>query len=386
MPQESPAAPGLVAHALDALLTTDRHQRIRLTMTVTAALLMLCSIAAMEVVTAAGLTLAVPVHWLSLVSFIGLVVVYVLIRSGFSQRWDDPALTLFQISFSITCTAVAYTILGSARGIVLPILAVILFFGMFGLTPKQMLFVLIYGTTAFGVALAIVQWSPAFGGQALALSAAYMVMIIVVLASCTFLNLRVLAARKRKNELAQAVANERERSIRDELTGLYNRRFMLEMLHLEGIRARRNGHSLLTALLDLDHFKHINDNHGHDAGDRVLCSFAGTVVGCIRSSDTLARWGGEEFVLLMSNTTADDASLLLERVRAQVQASVVELASGVNARLTVSIGVAELQLQGETPIGLLQRADTALYAAKAQGRNRVAWAGDANAQLLTIQD
>lgn len=98
-------------------------------MTVMAALLMLCCIAAMQLATAMRPDAGGPVHWLSLVSSIGLVAVYVLIRSGYSQRWEDPALTLFQISSSITCTAVAYVIMGAARGIVLPIVAVILFFG-----------------------------------------------------------------------------------------------------------------------------------------------------------------------------------------------------------------------------------------------------------------
>ncbi|MHA7600113.1 GGDEF domain-containing protein [Alicycliphilus sp. T452] len=357
-------------------MTTERHQRIRLTMTVMAALLMLCCIAAMQLMAAAGLAKAGPVHWLSLVSAAGLVAVYVLIRSGYSQRWEDPALTLFQIGSAILCTAVAYVIMGAARGIVLPILAVILFFGMFGLTPRQMLAVLLYGSTVFGIALAVVQWSPVYGGQPLALTVAYMMMIVVVLVSCTFLNLRVLAARKKRNELAQAVASERERAIRDELTGLHNRRFMLEMMHLEGARAQRNQEPLLVAQLDLDHFKVVNDTHGHAAGDLALCAFARTVTECIRATDILARWGGEEFVLLMTNTTVENGARLLERVRATVQASPVVLATGAAIHLTVSVGAAQLQALQEIPIGLLRRADAALYTAKALGRNRVAWADD----------
>ena len=146
---------------------------------------------------------------------------------------------------------------------------------------------------------------------------------------------------------------------------------MLEIMHLEGARVQRNHQPLLIAQLDLDHFKHINDTHGHDAGDQVLAAFARTVAGYIRSTDILARWGGEEFVLLMVNTTADNGVALLERVRAAVQESVLVMATGASIRVTVSIGVAQLQTGHETPIGLLRRADEALYAAKAQGRNRV---------------
>ena len=356
---------------MDALLTTDRDQRIRLSMSVMAALLMLCGIAALQLVAAAGLADAGHVHWFSVVCSLGLIAVYWLIRSGYSQRWEDPALTFLQIVSSVTCTAVAYVIAGSARGITLPILAVILIFGVFGLSPRQMLFVLFYGIAVFGVALSVAQWGLAHGSQPLALTAAYMVMIVVMLASCTFINLRELASRKRKLELAQAAANERERAIRDELTGLHNRRFMLEIMHLEGARVQRNHQPLLIAQLDLDHFKHINDTHGHDAGDQVLAAFARTVAGYIRSTDILARWGGEEFVLLMVNTAADNGVALLERVRAAVQESVLVMATGASIRVTVSIGVAQLQTGHETPIGLLRRADEALYAAKAQGRNRV---------------
>ena len=189
--------------------------------------------------------------------------------------------------------------------------------------------------------------------------------------SCTFINLRVLASRRRKMELAQAAAKERERATRDELTGLHNRRFMLEIMRLEGARAQRSHQPLLMAQLDLDHFKSINDTYGHDAGDRVLTAFAQTVTACIRSTDILARWGGEEFVLLMASTSAADGVALLERVRAVVQACPVVLETGTTIHLTVSIGVAQLQPDQETPIGLLRRADEALYAAKAQGRNRV---------------
>lgn len=384
MSEKSPALHDLAKRALDALLTTDRHQRIRLTMTVIAALLMLCCIAAMQLVVAAGLTRAEPVHWWTLICVTGLVVFYMLIRSGYSQRWEDPALTLFQMAYSITCAAAAYVIMGVARAAVLPILAVILFFGMFGLTPRQMLVVLFYGSAVFGLALAVVQWSPTYGGQPLALTAVYMIMTLVVLTSCTFLNLRVLAARKRKNELIQAVASERERAIRDELTGLHNRRFMLEMMHLEGARAQRSQQPLLIALMDLDHFKNINDTHGHAAGDLALCAFVRTVTEGMRATDFLARWGGEEFVLLMANTTVERGARLLERLRAAVQASPVELTTGASIRLTVSIGAAQLQLPQETPVGLLRRADAALYAAKAQGRNRVAWADDAAAGKAAI--
>ncbi|WP_238526553.1 GGDEF domain-containing protein [[Acidovorax] ebreus] len=360
---------GLAQRTLDALITTDPHQRIRLAMAGLSALLMLGCIGAMHLVAAAGLTDPVPVYWWTLACGAGITTVFVLIRSGASRRFADPSLTLFQI---------VYVIAGPARGIAPPILAVIMMFGVFGLTPRQMVGVALYGLVAFGAAGAVVQWwHPAWlspDSQPPALSAAYLVMIAVVLASSTFLTTRVHSARARlrsqKRELAAAVEQIRELAIRDELTGLPNRRCMLEMMRLEHARAQRSRQPLLLAQLDLDHFKAVNDTHGHAAGDVALQSFAQTVHGCVRASDLLARWGGEEFLLLMANTHPADGTRLLERVRATVAATPVALPGGTQLSLTVSVGLAELA-PGESTAALLQRADAALYGAKRLGRNRV---------------
>ncbi|AVP58925.1 GGDEF domain-containing protein [Pulveribacter suum] len=350
-------------------------------MTVLAALLMLCCIGAMYLAVASGLTPARPVHWWALVCCTGLGTVYGLIRSGRTRHWRDPAMTLFQNLSAMACVAAAYVIAGQARGIVLPILAVILMFGVFGLTPRQMVGVLAGGLLMFGAAVVWVQVRTAPGAQPLALAAAYLMMIAVVLLAGTLLNLRAYATRqtlrKQKAELARAVEQVRELATRDELTGLPNRRFMLEMMHLEIQRARRSHRPLLVAQLDLDHFKAVNDTHGHAAGDAALQAFARTVAACVRSADVLARWGGEEFVLLMGNTTAAEGTCLLTRLREAVAAAPVALPSQDTARLTVSIGAAQLR-PGEGMDAVLQRADKALYAAKRQGRDRVVWApGDA---------
>ncbi|WP_409519919.1 GGDEF domain-containing protein [Pulveribacter sp.] len=378
-PQEQQPG-GAAARLLDALLTRDPYQRIRLAMTVLAALLMLCCIGAMYLAVAAGMVPAWPVHRWALVCSSGLVVVYALIRSGYSRRWRDPALTLVQNVTAMACVAAAYVIAGQARGIVLPVLAVILMFGVFGLTPRQMVWVLVYGLVLFGLSIAWVQWREP-QQQPLALAAAYLLMIVVVLLAGTFLNMRAHAVREKlrrqKAELARAVEQVRELATRDELTGLPNRRFMMEMLQLEIRRSQRSQHSLLVAQLDLDHFKAVNDTHGHAAGDEALRAFARTVTRCVRSSDVLARWGGEEFVLLMCNTPAAEGTRLLERVRRAVAASPVALPGLATVGLTVSIGAARVQ-PGEGMNAVLQRADKALYTAKRQGRDRVVWApGDA---------
>lgn len=161
----------------------------------------------------------------------------------------------------------------------------------------------------------------------------------------------------------------------DELTGLINRRRMAELMEAERQRCQRGRRPLVLALLDLDHFKLVNDQHGHAAGDEVLRSFAACVQGVLRSTDVLARWGGEELMLMLYDTDARGASELLERVRASVEAMEID-AGGSLIRVTVSIGQA-LGEPGEPVERTLERADQALYRAKERGRNQVAHDGEA---------
>ena len=358
------------------LLTSDRRQRQRLAMAGLASLLMICCMLAMHIVAAAGLADAQLVNAWTVMCVAGLVVVYALIRSGYSLRFKDPSLTRAQILYAIACNAVAYVIAGPARGIALPILAVVMMFGMFGLTPRQMIGVMVYALVAFGVAGGVVEWRSE-PGHSQALSLAYAVMIVVVLLSSTFLTRRVQSTRehlrRQRYELAQAVEQIRQLATHDDLTGLPNRRYMLEMMHLEVLRARRSGLPLLLAQLDVDHFKSVNDTYGHAAGDLALQAFARTVRESVRACDVLARWGGEEFVLLLCNTPPVPARELLERVRQAVATQHLARPGQPPVQLTVSIGVACLRT-GESLKEALERADRALYSAKAAGRDRVVWA------------
>ena len=358
----------------DWMLTTDKRQRIRLAMSGLAALLMVFCLVVMNSVAAAGLASTAEVRVWTACSVLGLIAVYAAIRSGWSRRFKDPALTLAQILYAITCCAAAFVIAGPARGVTLPILAIILMFGIFGLTTRQMLGVLVYSLVAFGVASGVVaaRDEPDYPPV---VAAAYVGMVVVVLLSSTFLTTRVQSTRehlrRQKAELAQALEQIRQLATHDDLTGLLNRRAMLDRMQLEQRRSLRSGSPLLIAQLDIDHFKVVNDTHGHAAGDLVLQSFADTVRRNVRDTDVLARWGGEEFVLLLCDTPAADAVTLMERLRQAVQAMQVPVPqSGGPITVTVSIGLAR-HTPADPLAGTLERADRALYAAKAGGRNRV---------------
>ena len=358
----------------DWMLTTDKRQRIRLAMSGLAALLMVFCLVVMNSVAAAGLASTSEVRVWTACSVLGLIAVYAAIRSGWSRRFKDPALTLAQILYAITCCAAAFVIAGPARGVTLPILAIILMFGIFGLTTRQMLGVLVYSLVAFGVASGVVaaRDEPDYPTV---VAAAYVGMVVVVLLSSTFLTTRVQSTRehlrRQKAELARALEQIRQLATHDDLTGLLNRRAMLDRMQLEQRRSLRSGSPLLIAQLDIDHFKAVNDTHGHAAGDLVLQSFADTVRRNVRDTDVLARWGGEEFVLLLCDTPAADAVTLMERLRQAVQAMQVPVAQGGQPiTVTVSIGLAR-HAPADPLAGTLERADRALYAAKAGGRNRV---------------
>jgi diguanylate cyclase (GGDEF)-like protein/PAS domain S-box-containing protein len=160
-------------------------------------------------------------------------------------------------------------------------------------------------------------------------------------------------------------------AVHDQLTGLYNRRVLQERLTAEGARATRYNHPLAVFMLDVDHFKRINDTHGHLVGDLVLQTLASTLETSTRKTDVLARYGGEEFVVVLPETSLETAQLLAERLREAIADRAVMLEHGERIDVTASIGIACFPTHSRTPQDLLTIADRALYQAKQNGRNRV---------------
>lgn len=160
------------------------------------------------------------------------------------------------------------------------------------------------------------------------------------------------------------------RSLRtDSLTQLCSRAFIISILRNSLANALASGRALSVVMADLDHFKRINDNHGHLIGDYILEDVARRMESGARTSDVLGRYGGEEFILIFDNATLELASSLAERIRARVAADPIQKGS-ITLQVTLSLGVAEAR-SGDNVESLLARADSALYAAKDAGRNRV---------------
>ncbi|QVW25006.1 GGDEF domain-containing protein [Pseudomonas hormoni] len=162
-------------------------------------------------------------------------------------------------------------------------------------------------------------------------------------------------------------------ALRDPLTDTGNRIAMDQTLQREIDMSRRHLQPLSLLMLDIDHFKQINDTHGHSAGDDVLKAVAASIKSQLRNVDMVFRFGGEEFLILLSNTGREAAALVGERLRFAAQAKDY-MADGKRIELTVSLGCSTL-LPGESAESLLRRADSALYVAKREGRNRLAMAG-----------
>ncbi len=179
-----------------------------------------------------------------------------------------------------------------------------------------------------------------------------------------------LAQAERMEERARAME---ERSRRDVLTGAYNRVHLDECLHQAFVRTGGPDTTLSVAFIDIDHFKRVNDSHGHHVGDEVLREVVRRIDARIRTSDVLGRYGGEEFILMLPGTRCEQARMVLERLRSVIAASPCVIDGDTEVGVTISVGIAthgEVR-QYESLVSLLRGADRALYTAKRQGRNRV---------------
>ncbi|PLK50306.1 diguanylate cyclase [Uliginosibacterium sp. TH139] len=184
-----------------------------------------------------------------------------------------------------------------------------------------------------------------------------------------------------RHELEQRL---RAQSETDALTGLWNRRHFEKRAPLEHERAQRHAYPVAILIFDIDHFKSINDSCGHEIGDQVLKQVAQTVKACIRESDLVTRWGGDEFTVLMPYADAGHAATAAEKIRQ----AIASLAFSGGLKVSVSIGVAEWATPHESIGRALSRADEALYGAKSEGRNRVVLAApprDAQDHAMTVR-
>lgn len=309
-------------------------------------------------------------------------VFFIMLRSGFNRRFSDAGLTEAQVLVAIVWETSLLACLGEARGTFLMIYVLILLFGAFQMPPWRFIRCAAFALCSFA-GMSAWQASRHYlispGLAVLQVGALLFVLVWMCLFSSYVQALRARMRQRRfalqahQNTLRDMMSQLEELASTDELTGLYNRRHFIRLAGRELARLRpEHLHGL--ALIDLDHFKRINDTHGHAIGDQVLQTFAAVGRACLREGDILARYGGEEFVLLLPNTDPDHFKSCCERLREAFAGA--ELAGEHIDGISLSVGMT-LMVLGDNLDEALQRADQALYRAKRDGRNRCAstWEG-----------
>ena len=356
----------------DRVLSRDTKRRLRLVQTAVGIMVTLSGVGGMQYAAWAGFAPWPTVLLWTAADLAGYVSFFVAIRSGWSERFADPSLTVAQMVFAVAICASAYVIAGPMRGAIFPVVMVTLMFGMFALAPRQMLAICAFAVLVFGALMAWMSHAqPA--AFAPAVEWGHFLMLATMMPTVSLLAGRLSQLRQRlqrqKRELAEAVERIQFLATRDDLTGLINRRQMNELIEKELHRHTRNGSLFCVAMIDLDHFKRINDSHGHGAGDDVLRAFAQEGARLVRATDSFGRWGGEEFMLLMPDSALPAAREGVERIRRAAEEMAVRAGDAV-LKLTLSAGVVEI-VRGESIAHLTERADAALYRAKSYGRNTV---------------
>jgi diguanylate cyclase (GGDEF)-like protein len=347
----------------DLLLTRDTLQRMRLAQCGLGLMLLGASVAAMFYFAWTGHAPLSLVAWWAALSLGGMLMFYALIRAGWSRRLGDASLAAPQMVFAITSAVAAYALLGAGRGGVFPIVMVVLMFGMFGASLRQMLFVSLYAVVAFALVMsAMATLDPLRYPPAVELG--HFLMVATMMPAVAVLAARMSRMRQRSRtqraELAQALARIRELATRDELTGLINARHMHDLLEQEHQRCVRSGQTFCVALVDLG----LPDR---DCDDTLVHALAQEAQRQVRVADVLARWRCGTFLLLMPDTRAAMARGGLERLHAHLAAR----APAVAATAPPLAAVMAEHRAGESVAQTLARVQHALEGLRAHGVSRV---------------
>ncbi len=303
---------------------------------------------------------------------------YLAIVKGINLRFADPNMTFAQIYFAIAAGLYVMYYAQEARGVFLLLSVSAIMYGLFQMGTRALLALTaaVVATYAFLIVLLVINRPDEIVVQVEVLQLFALGACLLQFSSLgghiTKLRTRVkeknseLEGRNRQLELA--FIRIEELAMRDELTGVFNRRHLMDTIRTEKQRCDRTGRTSSICILDIDFFKNVNDKYGHLGGDQVLREIAATASAALRQTDCFGRYGGEEFACILTDTSSEGAMITAERIRANI-AQLRFPHMDEELKVTISIGIADFSRDEETSV-TFQRADEALYQAKQGGRNR----------------
>jgi diguanylate cyclase (GGDEF)-like protein len=361
----------VLRNTADLILTRDRKQRRCIAVQLFTAVLMAVCIGAMAFGARVGIMQADQVALLGVLCMTSSLTFFTLIRSGFNQRCADPTLAFPQTIVAQTLIAGGYAFGGSAHAVALLMFSLVMVFGMFSMRASAVRLSCVYTVLLLVLVMGwCVRADPVH--YPVHIEMIYFVLLATVLPAISGLSGHLMGMRLRlkqqKSALEEALERIHDMATRDELTGLPNRRFMMAQLQEHALRRSRGGLPFYIGMVDLDHFKSVNDTYGHAVGDDVLRAFGSQARTMLRTTDLIGRWGGEEFLLVLPETQAGEPTVGIARLRSNLGHAEVSAAEP-HLRVAFSSGFTRY-IEGE-PIGqAIERADRALYQAKSAGRNR----------------
>jgi len=311
-------------------------------------------------------------YWFSILLLLIIIIFYIVFRTGLNLWMSDPSLTSIQMF--VACLFVMYGMYYAheVRGLFFSMYILILLFGIFRLYTRQFLFVSAFALLTYGADIVLLNIFYSQGIN-LKIECFQWFGMAIVLISVSFIGGNISSIRRElsasRKKLQSSLTVIREMAIHDDLTGFYNRHHLIDLIDSENSRSVRTGSVFSLVMLDIDKFKKINDAYGHQTGDQVLKTFAAIIRSILRKTDFCGRYGGEEFLIMLTQTDIQAAKVFAERIRNCVENSFFPCL-GPDAGVTVSIGLTEHRMQEDIE-KTISRADELLYKAKKEGRNRV---------------
>jgi diguanylate cyclase (GGDEF)-like protein len=314
------------------------------------------------------------ISFLTLLTFVwsGNLLYYIIIKTNLNLKFDEPDLFMPMMIWSIFCIlAPTYFMTSTMRSIFVMNYFLVVIFGVFKLNLKQ--FIILTGfaisTLGFVILFSIrnVEQNYHEVYNELLLWAVFSLTSISFAFICNNISMLRKKLKDQKLEILNAFSDIHKLTITDELTGVYNRRYVMDFIATRKLKADKGLDKFITCIIDIDHFKKINDTYGHDVGDVVLKRFAQEINGLIRHDDCFARIGGEEFILVLSHIDMDIAKEVVNRIMNNVKN--ISFKDYPDLKLTISIGMTAYE-KDMTTEQLFKRVDVLLYKAKNQGRDR----------------